>query len=135
MALCEKGRPEADRRATNGIQQVTGEVGEMKNITKLAIVVGLLLQISDPLLTGGGREIGRGECGGGHPMDIYGYNYGWPAPFILVEEAWSCITPPTCSRWIGVDVVAFIISLVAWVAWLNIIEGFWPVVEGGHLIE
>jgi len=99
----------------------------MKNIIKLAIVVGLLLQISDPILTGGGREIGRGECGGGHPMIIYGYNYGWPAPFILVSEAWSCITPATVSRWISFDMVGLIISLVAWVSWLSILERFWPV--------
>ena len=99
----------------------------MKKITKLAIIVGLLLQIA-PFITGG-SVVRRGECGGGHPMDVYGYNYGWPAPFILVSETWSCITPSTVSRWVAVDGVAFLISLVAWVAWLSIIEGFWPVVE------
>ena len=99
----------------------------MKDVTKLAIVVGLLLQIG-PFLTGG-KVVGRGECGGGHPMDIYGYNYGWPAPYFLLKEAFSCVTPVTVSRWMAVDGMAFFISLVAWVTWLSIIERFWPVVE------
>ena len=107
----------------------------MKNVTELAIVIGLLLQIVDPLITGGGREVGRGVCGGGRPLPIYGYTCGWPAPFILVRETWSCITPSTVSRWVDIDGMAFFISMVAWFAWLNILERFWPVAVGVHLSE
>lgn len=97
----------------------------MKSITKLAMVIGILLQISGHPVEK--KTVGWDYCvePDGHPFIFYGYKYGWPAPFILVGEIWGCLTTP--NRWISFDGMGLIISLLAWAAWLSILEGFWPV--------
>jgi hypothetical protein len=96
----------------------------MKKITKLAIVVGLLLQVFGHPVEN--KEVGWDFCGppGGHPFIFTGYKFGWPAPFIRVGELWGCLTTP--HRDVYLDWWGLFLTCVAWLAWLSIIDQFWP---------
>lgn len=96
----------------------------MKNITKLAILVGLFLQL-------GGHPVQVEEWGWdyctevGHPFTFYGYKFGWPVPVIQVGQVWGCLTTP--NQWASFMVGGLLFSTLFWATVIWVLESYWPI--------
>lgn len=98
----------------------------VKNITKLAILVGLLLQVCGHPVEE--EEVGWDWCvEGGHPFIFMGYKFGWPIPIIHIGEIWGCLSTP--HRDMSVDPGGLIGTALFWLVVIKIFETYWPVEE------
>jgi len=95
----------------------------LKNITKLAILVGLALQFGGHPVDA--RIIGWDYCiERGHPLTFYGYRYGWPIPVVEVGQTWGCLSIPSTD--IMVHTHGLLFSSLFWATVIWVLESYWP---------
>ena len=96
----------------------------MKNIIKLAIIVGILLQLGGHPVES--KVVGWDYCTEeGHPFIFNGYKFGWPIPVITVGQIWGCLTTP--NQWIEFSMSGMIGTPIFWAVVFWILESYWPV--------
>ena len=123
LSPCDRPLSPGDRRSHNGRPKPGGCL-KVKNITKLAIILGLLLQV-------GGHPVKHEMVGWdycteeGHPFDFVGYRFGWPIPLIRVGQIWGCLSTP--NQWVDVDWGVLPWDISFWLVVLNILERWWPI--------
>lgn len=95
----------------------------MKNITKLAILVGIIFQF-------GGHPVQIEEWGWdyctevGHPFIFKGYKFGWPVPVATVGQVWGCLTTP--HQWVVWSIGGLLFSSLFWTTVTCILEFYYP---------
>ena len=101
----------------------------MKNISKLALLVLILLQISGHSPKYIWPDIV--DWDEAHPLPlITEYKFGWPIPSIMVKHIQGCTTPGHLETnfisW------GFVYDVVFCLVFLNILERWWPINNEVH---
>ena len=101
----------------------------MRNIIKLAIIVGILLQLGGHPVES--KVVGWDYCiRDGHQFLYKGYKFGFPIPVVIVGQIWGCTTIP--NQWVEYSWPGLIGTTIFWITVFWILESYWPTNKCAH---